>query len=362
MNEGKVPTDWKKANVVLIFKKGAKAEACNYRPISLTCVCCRVMESIIKEDIVGHLDRNKIIKNSQHGFKAGRSCTTNLLEFFEPVTKAVDQGKPVDIVYLDFATAFDKVPHGRLLNKLAVAGISGNLYRWIKDWLTDRYQRVVINGQYSEWTRVLSGVPQGSVLGPILFNIFINDLDSAVTAGQLLKKFADDTKVGQILENSTSALELQASLDNLFNWSVTWGMEFNLKKCHVMHVGPTNQAHVYTMGGQQLSVSTAERDVGVTVSDNLKPTDQCKKAAATANAVLSQIQRAFHYRDRHTYVKLYVQYVRPHLEFASPAWAPWTVSDSDCLEKVQERAVRAVSGLQGRTYQDWLHKLGLPSL
>jgi hypothetical protein len=138
MNEGKVPTDWKKANVVPIFKKGAKADAANYRPISLTCVCCRVMESIIKEDIVRHLDMNKIIKNSQHGFKAGRSCSTNLLEFFEPVTKAADQGKPVDVVYLDFAKAFDKVPHGRLLNKVAAAGISGNMYQWIKDWLSDR--------------------------------------------------------------------------------------------------------------------------------------------------------------------------------------------------------------------------------
>jgi hypothetical protein len=137
MESGKVLEEWKTANVVPIFKKGSKSEAGNYRTISLTCVCCRVMESILKDDIVEHLNRNKVILPSQHGFKAGRSCTTNLLEFFEPVTKAADKGEPVDVVYLDFAKAFDKVPHQRLLAKVKAAGISGNMLAWIKDWLTD---------------------------------------------------------------------------------------------------------------------------------------------------------------------------------------------------------------------------------
>jgi Reverse transcriptase (RNA-dependent DNA polymerase) len=271
MNTSTVPAEWKQANVVPIFKKGAKQDPSNYRPISLTCVCCRVMESILKDDITAHLDRNNVISKSQHCFRAGRSCTTNLLEFMEPVTKACDQGKPVDIIYLDFAKAFDKVPHGRLLTEIAAAGIGGELYSWIKEWLTGRSQRVVINGSFSSWSPVLSGVPQGSVLGPLLFNIFINDLDSTVTANQLIKKFADDTKIGHVIAYNESAAELQSTLDRLHTWSTVWGMEFNVKKCHVLHVGRNNPAHVYKLGGQNLAATNSERDVGVQISDTLKP-------------------------------------------------------------------------------------------
>jgi ribonucleases P/MRP protein subunit RPP40 len=130
----------------------------------------------------------------------------------------------------------------------------------------------------------------------------------------------------------------------------------------VLHIGRNNPGNTYTMGGQKLAVSTSERDVGVTICNNLKPSEQCRKAAATANTVLSQIHRSFHYRDRHTYIKLYVQYVRPHLEFAAPAWSPWTAGDRACLEKVQERAIRSVSGLQSRDYSGRLAELKLPSL
>jgi Reverse transcriptase (RNA-dependent DNA polymerase)/Endonuclease-reverse transcriptase len=362
MDQCSVPTDWKNANVVPIFKKGSKSDASNYRPISLTCICCRMMESIIKEDIVAHLDRNRIIAKSQHGFQKNRSCTTNLLEFLEKVTEAADSGQPVDVVYLDFAKAFDKVPHARLLRKVEAAGIGGHVLKWIKDWLSDRKQRVIVNGAFSGWRAVLSGVPQGSVLGPVLFNIFINDIDREATCNQILKKFADDTKIAQILNSPNAAGELQATLDRLSAWATKWGMAFNVAKCHVMHIGRHNPRHKYKMLGQDLTITTSEKDVGVIISDTLKPSEQCRRAAQTANAVLGQILRSFHFRDRHVYVQLYVQYVRPHLEFATPAWAPWSMGDSDCLEKVQERAVKAISGLQSRIYEERLKEVGLPSL
>ena len=234
--------------------------------------------------------------------------------------------------------------------------------RWIKSWLTDRKQRVNVRGKTSGWQKVWSGVPQGSVLGPVLFLIFINDLDSAVTAKQSIKKFADDTKIMQVIESEEDAAELQNTLDRLCAWARTWGMAFNKDKCHVMHVGRHNPGHVYSMNNIRLETTDKERDIGVTTCSNLKPAQQCKKATQMASTVLAQITRAFHFRDRHVFLSLYQQYVRPHLEFAVAAWAPWTQEDIQCLEAVQQRAVRAISGLRASTYEDKLKELRMPSL
>ena len=361
LNEGAVPMDWRTANVSPIFKKGSKFSPGNYRPVSLTSVCCKMMESIIKDEVVGHLEKHGLIRPSQHGFMRGKSCTTNLLSFLEKVTAAIDRGDPVDVVFLDFAKAFDKVPVERLVKKVKAHGVGGRVLNWIAAWLRGRKQRVVLNGKASDWADVLSGVPQGSVLGPLLFIIFINDLDSAATA-EIVHKFADDTKIAQPIRSDQDKATLQVTLDHLCAWANTWGMEFNVAKCKVMHLGHGNAGHVYTMNNSALGKTTAERDLGVIMADNLKPSSQCAKAARTATVVLNQLTRAFHFRDRHVYVQLYKQYVRPHLEFAGPAWAPWTAADKDLLEKVQMRAIRMVSGLTGREYADRLSELGLTTL
>ena len=348
--------------MIPIYKKGSKSEPGNYRPVSVTSVCCKLLKSLIKDDIMQHLASNKPIHNSQHGFMPGRSCTSNLLAFLDKLTEAADKGIPTDVVYLDFAKAFDKVPTERLLKKVGKHGIGGRIGNWIRAWLTGRRQRVTVNGKMSGWQRVISGVPQGSVLGPVLFLIFINDLDHMATKKQLLLKFADDTKVAQQIESARDAEELQECLNKLNKWAADWGMQFNTAKCHVMHVGRNNPKHVYNMGGTILEQTEAERDIGVIVTNNLKPSQQCKKAAQTASTVLSQILRAFHFRDMHVFLRLYNQYVRPHLEFAVPAWSPWTQEDRERLEKVQQRAVKAISGLRGRTYEERLVELSLPSL
>ena len=219
-----------------------------------------------------------------------------------------------------------------------------------------------MNGQKSTWQNVLSGVPQGSVLGPVLFLLFINDIDSEVNDKQIIKKFADDTKIAQVIEGPECAARLQESLDKLCEWARRWGMAFNVAKCHVMHVGRANPSYQYTMNGTVLKVSEEERDIGVTINRNLKPANQCQKAAQTAFTVLNQILKAFHYRDRHLFVSLYVQYVRPHLEFAVAAWAPWNQADIHCLERVQMKAVQAVTGLKGKSYEERLAELKMPSL
>jgi hypothetical protein len=295
LDEGVVPQDWKEANVTPIFKKGAKSVPGNYRPVSLTSVSCKVMEALLKDEITDHLELNSLLNKSQHGFMKHRSCATNLLEFLEKATTVVDSGKGFDIIYLDFAKAFDKVPRRRLLNKVKAHGIRGPILNWIEAWLSGRRQRVVLSGKFSSWEEVLSGVPQGSVLGPLLFLIFINDLDEVLENVECIKKFADDTKIAGKVETEDDQRIIQKALDCLQQWADTWGMSFNVSKCKVMHAGRRNPGFEYHMAGQKLDVTEVEKDIGVKVQKSLKPGAHCAEAARIAQAVLGQITRAFHY-------------------------------------------------------------------
>ena len=360
LDSGVVPEDWRKANISGIYKKGSKADSQNYRPISLTSIVCKIMESLIKDEIVGHLEKFELIKSSQHGFIKGRSCLTNLLDFFNEITRLLDSGKPVDVIYLDFAKAFDKVPHKRLLCKVKSHGISGQVLEWISVWLQNRQQRVTLNGKFSEWNEVISGVPQGSVLGPLLFLIFINDLDNGIVSK--ICKFADDTKLGGAVSNNEEISVLRNDLAKLCEWADTWQMKFNVDKCVVMHFGNHNNTCDYEMDGHKLKQSTSERDLGVIVCNTGKPSKQCLTAANKANSTLGMIKRNIKSRDKDIIVRLYKTLVRPKLEYCIQAWNPFLKKDVEVLEKVQKRATKLVTACRNYSYEERLQILDLQPL
>ena len=362
LRKSTVPDDWKVANITPIHKSGSVKLVSNYRPISLTSIVSKLLEKLLKAAIMKHVMENELLNSSQHGFMAKKSCLTNLLHCLEEVTAILDSGDCVDILYLDFAKAFDKVQHKRLLSKLEALNIKGEILAWIKAWLSNRKHRVVLNGKQSDWCAVPCSVPQGSVLGPILFIIYINDIDGCIEdIIALLLKFADDTKVIKRISTVADNLALQDVINNLMAWAKKWQMSFNVGKCKILHLGNNNPQFVYNMEGVTLNVTSNQKDLGVFVNQSAKPSLQVSKAAQKANQVLGRLLRSFKCREKTTMVQLYKTFVRPHLEYAIQAWCPYTIKDIDTLEKVQKRFVRQITSLSG-TYEEKLLKIGLTSL
>jgi len=360
LNSGQIPMDWKNANVTPIHKKGSKKNVANYRPISLTSQVCRIFERIIKEEITMYLDTNKLITESQHGFVTGKSCLTNLLMYLELVTSSVDANKPVDAIYLDFSKAFDTVPHKRLIKKLESLKINDTIIVWIQNWLAGRKQRVVLRGARSEWLPVISGVPQGSVLGPLLFLIYINDIDEEVSSPIL--KFADDTKILRPLTSTNDHEELQKDLDKLHRWSLKWEMKFNASKCKVIHFGHNNPQFPYIIEGQILEKSSQEKDLGITMQPNLDFDKHIGIITGRANKILGMISRSYDNKQKNNILQLYKTLVRPHLEYAVQAWRPYKQKHLNLIESVQRRATKMVEGLHQMPYEDRLSACGLISL
>ena len=291
-----------------IYKSGSKKVPLNYRPVSLTCVICKVFEKLIRHSLVEFLD-SKISKH-QHSFVDGKSCLTNLLETFECIIDILESGAPVDLLYFDFTKAFDRVPHYRLLTKLENLGIKGKLLNVIKDFLSNRTFRVSVGGKFSSFFDILSGIPQGSVLGPILFIIYVNDLPDCVQSS--IKLFADDLK---LICNALDKVTVDKDLKSLENWESIWLLNFNLDKCKVLHtsvnVNPNNE---YTLDGELMKISVQEKDLGILISDTLLCTDQINASISKANKLISWITRNIISRDRNVMLPIYKTLIRPHLE------------------------------------------------
>ena len=357
---GRVPQIWKRANVTPIYKKGPKSDPLNYRPVSLTSVVCKGMEKLIRTSLVLHLESTGYLTRHQHGFRSGKSCLTQLLEFFGDIEDTLDEGGCTDVIYLDCRKAFDTVPHGHLLKKLEAAGVGGTVKKWIQCFLEGREQRVVIRNSFSSWREVYSGVPQGSVLGPTLFLIYINDLLEDLRSQG--KMFADDAKIYRKIRNDQDRDMLQEDLDRVTEWSEKWLLEFNQDKCRVMHIGRGNPGYTFALGGKTLQETEQEKDLGVLVRNDLKPSDHVCTITAAANSLLWRIQRTFTCLDEETLPALYKALVRPRLEFAVQAWSPSLKKDIAKLEKVQRRATKLIPSIASLPYEERLKKLDMPTL
>ena len=268
--EGTVPSDWLTARISAIYKKGDKANPSNYRPMSLTCITCKIMEHIVCSQIGRHLDHNNILHPNQHGFRKGLSCETQLVDTIHELAYSINQKTQTDVIFLDFSKAFDKVSHDKLLHKIRCYGIGGKTNTWISAFLCSRSQQVVVNGQTSQSAGVLSGVPQGSVLGPMLFLMYINDIAEGVTSQ--MRMFADDSIVYRQIHTAADHFTLASDLNKLLSWAKTWQMDFNVSKCADLSVTTkTNiSAYNYFMGSQQIPRTDNQDYLGLPSTQNYR--------------------------------------------------------------------------------------------
>ena len=265
-------------------------------------------------------------------------------------------GSPVDIIYLDFQKAFDKVPHQRLLIKLKAHGVGDGLVDWIEQWVTDRRQRVVVDGEVSNWKSISSGVPQGVPQGPLLCLIYINDLENNITSNVL--KFADDTKVLRKVNIDGDKQHLQNDLDRLVKLSEKWQMLFNFGKCKCLHTGHGNLDINYKMGDAVLRTTVKEKDLGITISADMKVSEQCGVAASKGNTIFGLIRRNITYKDKKLIILLYKAIVRSYLE----AWRPYRKKDIDTLERIQRRAAKIIPEPRDLSYEERMKECGITTL
>lgn len=318
IDSGRVPADWKNTNFCPVFKKGDKCEPSNYRPISLTCVLCKLLEHTVASNVISHLDSNNILYDLQHGFRSKRSCETQLTMLMEDLLKNTIDGQQTDLILLDFSKAFDKVNHEKLLFKLHQYGIRQETLQWIKAFLSNRLQQVVVENEKSDTVPVTSGVPQGSVLGPILFLIYINDLPDEIRSK--VRLFADDTAVYLAVTSLQDAQLLQQDLDTLQSWEERWDMELNPGKCTVIQVTRSKKItpSTYSLHGHTLETVNSAKYLGVNLNNDLHWTKHVYQVSSSANRSLGFLKRNIRSKNPGIRQTAYNALVRPVLEYSSP--------------------------------------------
>ncbi|KAK3085883.1 hypothetical protein FSP39_009995 [Pinctada imbricata] len=349
LDTGDVPNDWRTAHVSPIYKKGSKYNPENYRPISLTRICCKILEHVVVSSIMTHADTHNILYPLQHGFRRSRSCETQLLEFIDDISKNIENSAQTDILVMDFSKAFDKVSHNLLLHKLNHYGIKGKINRWIKNFLFSCIQAVLLEGVTSDYVPVLSGVPQGSVLGPSLFLFYINDIP--VGLNSTIRLFADDTIAYLVVKSNHDCKTLQNDLDKLGIWENKWKMAFHPDKCNVLSISKSKNPikYDYKLHGQTLKHVNKAKYLGVTVQSDLKWNTHVNNITQKANKTLGFLKRNLNINSTSVKEQAYKSLIRPTLEYACSVWDPYFTEDINKIEKIQRRAARYVTGRSNNT-------------
>ena len=372
-DEGYIPETLKTQFISPIFKKGDRTDPSNYRPVSLTSHIIKTFERVVRKSLVEHLESHELISPNQHGFRKKRSCMTQLLAHVEQIYHSLNDNKEVDVIYLDFAKAFDKVDHAILMAKLEKYGIQGKALKWIKEFLVNRKQTVVVEGHKSSYQWVKSGVPQGTVLGPILFVLYINDLLSSINYSKGFS-FADDTKLIGAISGLEDVELLQEDLNTVIEWSKNNNMELHENKFEVVSY-PLNESKIMrelpfysetvqysTPGGVIITPQNTVRDLGVYISGDRKWRTQIDKTAEAAKKMAAWVLSAFHDRSVNVMLTLYKSMVRSRLEYCCPVWNPTHIGEIQRLENVQRSFTRRIQGCKELTYWERLKKLNLMSL
>jgi hypothetical protein len=357
--EESIPSVWKSAVVVPIHKKGSVHLPGNYRSVSLTCILCKLYETAIRDHILTYVIG--IITDKQHGFLPGKSCLSNLLETLDKANEYMSEGNCVDLFYFDFSKAFDTVSHYRLLVKLEAMGFSKNMLNIIRNFLGDRDMKVKVGDAVSLAKSVASGVPQGSVLGPLLFLLFINDLPDSIK--NEIKIFADDVKM---VTDPGQSISIQADLQELCDWESVWLLMFNVEKCKVLHIGKSNPKNTYTFLGTALDVCSSEKDLGVTFNEKLNFHDHIYTSISKAKSSLAWLLRNTLSRAPYEMKTAYKSLVRHNLEYCCQVWSlkarhgNWnTILD---IEAVQRTFTRVIDEMSGLNYEQRLKSLGMTTL
>lgn len=363
MSVGNVPKGWLHAIVTPIYKGGCASDLSNYRPISLTSVVSKIMERVIVRDLLSYLRKHNAISKQQHGFLSKRSTSSNLLNTINDWTLAIRDRKFVTVAYIDFQKAFDSVSHNKLLHKLSAFGICGNLLKWIKNFLTNRTQQTKIGAEMSSTAPIISGVVQGSVLGPLLFLLFINDVSSLLSDDKCFcQLYADDLKIYSILQYDDCGSALQHKLDVLCRWSDQWQLRIAEKKCVCMSVGRNNSNVQLRLNNNNINVTDCAKDLGVHVDRYIKFDTHISHIVAQAYIRVNLIFKCFVSRDILTLVNAFKVYVRPLLEYASCVWSPTYTTLKKQIEDVQKRFTKRLPGINNLSYHERMEKLSLESL
>ena len=337
LSSGELPSTWKSAYISPIFKKGAVCEAENYRPVSLTCIPCKILEHIICSHLRSHLDKYGALSPYNHGFRKYHSCDTQLILTIQDLLIRKDAVKSqTDVGILDFAKAFDKVPHGRLLNKLRIFGIDGEIAQWISGFLHDRTQAVVVDGSTSSQASVLSGVPQGTVMGPLLFLLFINDLPSVVDPHTQVRLFADDCLVYRNIKSIQDQIQFQRDLDALNDWGTSWGMKFNAKKCNIMSISSkeTPLTKFYQLEDTVLQQVDSATYLGILIHKSLKFSEHIRNTTNKCSRRLGFLRRNLKRCPKELKKTAYISLVRSCAEYGAAIWDPHLAKDIEALEKI----------------------------